>query len=297
MIEYEAAIPHEKGAYSFMKRKVGLVMDSTFGADKNYAKENNISIVPLKVIIDGKDYVDGEFSPELVVDALTHKKTITTSQPTPEQFMESYKKQLENYEEVICMTISKSLSGTFNSANLAQTILEDKNVYVVDSESNINGAMYLAEMLIAYLDKGHTAQEGLSYLESIKSLGSLVFTVDNLQSLVRSGRISKVKAMIGNVLKIKPILRFKQGVLDLEHKVRSFENVVLYLVKEVEKLLEKGKVAVRIAFVDRSKEAKELEHAIYQLSDEIDIKITGVISPVVSAHVGLGGLGIYLTNV
>ena len=81
----------------------------------------------------------------------------------------------------------------------------------------------------------------------------------------------------------------------MEHKVRSFNNVILYLKKQVETLLEYGKdVVVRIAYVDRSKEAKELEHEIFQLSDRVHVKITGVISPVISAHVGLGGLGIYL---
>ena len=68
-----------------------------------------------------------------------------------------------------------------------------------------------------------------------------------------------------------------------------------YLVSETKKLMTYGKkVIVRIAFVDRSIEAKELEHDIYQLGDQISVMLTGVISPVVSAHVGLGGLGVYL---
>src|SRR5690606_7009313 len=120
-----------------------------------------------------------------------------------------------------------------NSANLGKTILENENVYVVDSESNINGAAYLAEKLIEYLNEGHHISDALGYLEEIKEKGSLVFTVDNLQYLVKSGRISKVSALIGNVLKIKPILRFEKGVLGLENKVRGFNNVIAYLVKEV----------------------------------------------------------------
>ena len=279
-----------------MKRTVGLVVDSTFGVDQKYAETHHIGIVPLKVIIDGKEYVDGTFSPDLVVQGLHDKKNITTSQPTPEQFIEAMNKQLETYDEVICLTLSKTLSGTNNSANLAKTIMENEKVFVVDSESTINGGSYLTEQLVNYLSSGHSAEKGLEYLESLKDKGSLIFTVDNLQALVKSGRIGKVQSVIGNVLKIKPILRFNRGVLELEHKVRSFGNVLVYLRQQVEALLDKGKVVVRIAFVDRSVEAKELEHVIYQVSDQIDIKITGVISPVVSAHVGLGGLGIYLAN-
>ena len=279
-----------------MQRKVGIVVDSTFGLDPNYVKDNQIIVVPLNVLIDNKEYIDGEIHPDVVVDALKNKKTVKTSQPAPELFLKAFEDQLKRYEDVICMTISKSLSGTINSANLAKTLVESEHVYVEDTESNINGAAYLAEKLIEYLDEGHSVQEGLRHLGELKEKGSLVFTVDNLQQLVTNGRLSKVQGFIGNILKIKPILRFSRGVLAVEAKVRSFNNVVLYLLNETKKLMVFGKVVVRIAYVDRSTEAKILEHELFQLGENVTIKITGVISPVVSAHVGLGGLGIYITN-
>jgi DegV family protein with EDD domain len=279
-----------------MQRKVGIVVDSTFGLDPKYVKDNQIIVVPLNVLIDNKEYIDGEIHPDVVVDALQNKKTVKTSQPAPELFLKAFEDQLKRYEDVICMTISKSLSGTINSANLAKTLVESEHVYIEDTESNINGAAYLAEKLIEYLDEGHSVQEGLRHLGELKEKGSLVFTVDNLQQLVTNGRLSRVQGFIGNILKIKPILRFSRGVLAVEAKVRSFNNVVLYLLNETKKLMVFGKVVVRIAYVDRSTEAKILEHELFQLGNNVTVKITGVISPVVSAHVGLGGLGIYITN-
>ncbi len=277
-------------------RKVGIVIDSTFGIEEAFAEEQHLSIVPLKVIIGNKEYQDGSFDPELVIQAFNNKQSIKTSQPAPEQFIEAINKQLETYEEVICMTLSKTLSGTLNSATLASTIIDNPKVHVVDSETTINGGAYLTEKLIAYLDEGHSAQEGLEELEVIKKKGSLIFTVNDLQTLHRNGRLGMISAFIGNILRIKPILRFKQGVLELEHKVRGVSKAMEYLVNETKKLLEFGKqVIVRISYVDRSIDAKELEHNIYQLSDKISVKITGIISPVISAHVGLGGLSVYLT--
>lgn len=278
-----------------MTRKVGLVVDSTFGLDETLVKTEKITVAPLKVVIESEEYIDGQINPDLVVKALQEKKQVKTSQPSPDLFVKAYEKQLETYDEVLCLTLSKTLSGTINSATLAKTILNSDKVFVVDTESTINGSGYLAEKVLEYLNEGHSASEALSYLEQLKEQGSLIFTVDNLQTLHLNGRLSKVSAVIGNILKIKPILRFRRGVLDVEHKVRSFNNVLLYLIKQVEGLLEYGKdVVVRIAYVDRSTEAKQLEHEIYQLGDKVHVKITGVISPVVSAHVGLGGLGIYL---
>lgn len=279
-----------------MERKVGLVIDSTFGLSKKYVKDNHISVVPLKVLIDDKEYIDGDINPEIVVQALREGKHVKTSQPTPELFIKAYEEQLKMYESVLCLTISKTLSGTVNSAKLGQTIMDHPNIRVVDSETTINGGLYLSEKMIDFLNQGKSIEEALNYLEEIKSQGSLIFTVDNLQTLVKNGRIGKVSAFIGNVLKIKPILRFRKGVLDLEHKARGIKNVMNYLLEEVKKMLNFGDVTVYIAFVDRSKEAKELEHELFQLGDRVHTKLTGVISPVVSAHVGLGGLGIYLTN-
>ena len=279
-----------------MKRNVGLVVDSTFGLSKEFVKEHGITVVPLKVIIGADEFIDGQMDPDFVVKALQEGIQVKTSQPSPESYIQAYEEQLKTYEDVLCLTLSKSLSGTYNSATLAQTISENPHVFVVDSETTIHGGIYLVEELIKFFNEGHSVQEGLPYLEELKERGSLIFTVDNLQTLVRNGRLSKVQGFIGNVLKIKPILRFRRGVLEVEHKVRSFKNVVLYLLDEVNKMLLLGKVCVYIAYVDRSAEAKELEHEIFQLSDQLRVRITGVISPVVSAHVGLGGLGIYLTN-
>lgn len=278
-----------------MKRTVGLVIDSTFGMDKAYAKDEHVTIVPLKVMIGNEEYVDGKFDPEIAIQAMRDGVQIKTSQPSPEVFMEAFKEQLALYDEVLCLTLSQSLSGTYNSASLAKTIFENPNVYIVDSETTISGGTYLAEKMIEFFNKGNKINEALTYIEELKEKGSLIFTVDNLQTLVRNGRLGKVSAFIGNILKVKPILRFRRGVLELEHKVRSPQNVIVYLVNEVKKMLENHPVEVIINFVDQSISAKELQHAIFNLGDQVKVKLAGIVSPVISAHIGLGGLGVYLT--
>jgi len=278
-----------------MKRTVGVVVDSTFNLDKQFILDENIKVVPLKVIIGEREYVDGTMDPEIIVDALEEKIRVKTSQPAPEHFKDAFESLLKTYDEVLCLTLSKTLSGTINSAELAKTILDNDKVTVVDTESTISGSGYLTEKVVEYLNDGHNVSEALKYLEDLKDKGSLVFTVNDLRQLHLNGRLGKLSAFIGNILKIKPILRFKRGILEVEHKVRSFNNVMLYLKKQVESLLTYGKnVIVRIAYVDKKVEAKQLEHEIFQMGDKVKVKLTGIISPVVAAHVGLGGLGIYL---
>ena len=277
-----------------MERKIGLVVDSTFGLTKEYVEEHQIIVVPLKVLIGSSEFVDGTFDPGLAIKAMQAQKDIKTSQPSPEQFLKAYEQQLERFDEVLCLTLSKTLSGTINSANLALTLVENEHVHVVDTQTTISGGYYIAQKMIEYFNEGHSINQGLVYLDELIKKGSLIFTVNDLQTLVKGGRLGRVQAVIGNILKVKPILRFKQGVLDLEHKVRNYDNIYLYIVNEVKKILEFGKVTVYISYVDRSTEAKVLEHQIYQLGENVIVSIAGVISPVISAHIGLGGLGVYI---
>lgn len=278
-------------------RSVGLIVDSTFGVDKEYAKENNIKIIPLQVLIDEDEYTDGLFDPDLAIKALEEGKIIKTSQPSPEVFMETFEEMLKQYDEVICMTLSQNLSGTFNAATLAQKTFNNENVYVVDSESTISGGVYYSEKLIDFLNDNKSAKEALDYLEQLKDKGSLIFTVDNLQTLVRNGRLGKISGFIGNMLKIKPILRFRRGILEVEHKVRSRLNAALYLVDEIKKMTEVGKVDVLINYVDQKEGAEALLNRIKEIGKNVSVRLVGLVSPVISAHIGLGGLGIYLTNV
>ena len=273
-----------------MKSKIGFVVDSTFGIKPT----DGLKVNPLLIHINGVDYVDGNFDYNKLIEALQAKQHVKTSQPTPDSYMNLFKELIsEGYEHIICLTLSKTLSGTFNSANLAKSIFGSDNIHVVDTESTINASGYIAEKALEY-SKEHSLEETLLYINQLIDNGSVIFTVDNLDTLVRNGRLSRVKALIGNILKVKPILRFKDNVLELEHKVRSFGNVIRYITEQAAKLLDKAKVIVRIAYIDRTEYSERLYQSIHALDGNIDVKITGTISPVVAAHVGLGALGIYL---
>lgn len=275
-----------------MKRKIGFVVDSTFGE-----AINDVTFVPLTIDVDGKDYIDGTIDNEIIVEALSNKKHIKTSQPSPDKFVLGYKEQFaKGYDYVICLTVASSLSGTFNSATLAKEIYDNDNVYVIDTKSVNIGSKYILEKAIEYAEANNSLEDVLKYIDELIARGSVIFSVDELGTLVRNGRLSRTSALIGNILRIKPILRFKEGVLEVEAKVRRFGGVLKYITGQVENMLEKLKVIVRITYVDNIDYANSMKEAINNLDNKnIDIKIMDILTPVVSAHVGLGGMGIYLT--
>jgi len=274
-------------------RKIGFVIDSTFGY-----KGSEVIVVPLNVYVGNKEYVDGSIDNQEIVNALEDGTKISTSQPAPSLFLEAYKKQLESYEHVICLTLSKELSGTYNSASLAKDMLESDNVTIVDTGSIAFGAIDIFEKTLKFMETEQDLNKILNHIEVLKSKGSIIFSVDNLKTLVRNGRLGKISGFIGNVLKIKPILRFKEGILNVEAKVRGLLGAFKYIVNQVASLADNNKVDVNIAYVDNAGYANELLDMIKELNNEnINAKILGNVSPVVSAHIGIGGMGIYLTTV
>lgn len=276
--------------------KIGFIIDSTLNINNEEAKQLGIIKVPLKVIIDGVEYVDGNFDFNYVIKGLQDKKMIRTSQPSPDQFIQAINDlRQKGFKHVIILTLSQTLSGTFNSANLAKSMLENKEgVYVIDTQSTISGGAYIVKEAHKFAASNKSIEEVLKNIETNINRGSLIFTVDNLSVLVKNGRLSRVSGLIGNVLRIKPILRFALGELVVEHKARGNERVIEYIVNEVKKVAHKDKVVVKIEYVDFKEQAHEVLKVIKENYPNVEVELTGRISPVVAAHVGLGALGLYI---
>jgi DegV family protein with EDD domain len=279
--------------------KIGFIVDSTFTIDKAFAKKHDIHIVPLTVFINGTPNLDGTVTVKDLEQAFLSNADLKTSQPTPEQYVKAYEEQLKKYDQLLVLTLAKSLSGTYNSAMLAKDSVEDgSKITIFDTESTGAGGLYFMEQLAELRESGADVKALVAKAEEIKNKGLFFITVDDLKYLIKGGRITKTKAMIGNLLKKKPILKFKSGKLELEQTVRAFAGVKTFIVEEAKKLLDasKKKVVVYINFVDDEERAKVVKEALLELGSRISIRIVGTVSPVVSAHVGLGTLGIYLVT-
>lgn len=275
-------------------KKIGFVVDSTFGNVGEMAK-----VVPLNVYIDDKEYVDGTFDNNLIVEALKNNLEVKTSQPSPNLFLMAFEEMLEKYEHVICLTISKTLSGTINSAILAKGMLEEKadRVTVLDTKTVNLGSSYILEEAYKMANENAELNDVLNYIDELVTKGSIIFSVDDLDTLVKGGRLSKLNAFIGNIFKIKPILRFKEGALNVEARVRGLMGIFRHILKQVEDMLTNEKITVRVTYVDNLEYANNMKERIEKLNHEnLSVQITEQLTAAVAAHIGLGGMGIYLIN-
>lgn len=212
---------------------VRIITDST--ADIRPGLAGRIPFVPLTISFGDQEYIDGvnmsrmEFYEHLQVC----KELPKTSQPTPDAFAQAFEAAVEAGDQVVVVTISSKLSGTFQSANIAAMDFPGQ-VFVVDSRNACIGAGVLAEYALQLAESGMTAEAIAKQLEEDKQNLTLYAALDTLEFLVRGGRLSKVAGMAGGLLNIKPVITLKNGVIEVIGKARGNKQANQMLNKAVE---------------------------------------------------------------
>lgn len=273
-------------------QKIKIVTDSTSDLAPSYLEKHNIHIVPLSINIDGKNYVDQvDISSSGVIDFLEQGADAKTSQPPIGAFIEAYEELGADGSEVISIHMSSNLSGTYQTAYQASQ-MTDSNVTVIDSKSISYGLGYQIEQIVSDIEKGRTVDEIVINNEQIRSKMRLFVVIEQLNQLIKGGRISKAKGFIGNVMKIKPVAELIDGSIQLAHNSRTQKSSLQYLTKEISKFLGTDKVqsfgishAHAMDFVEK---AREQFSKSFDFND-FDINVT---SPVISTHTGPGAIGV-----
>ena len=180
-------------------------------------KNLNITIVKMKLFIAGKEYncyeegIDTKELSKIFYEELSGNDDIHTSLINPNDYLEAFKDDIAKGNKIICFTMAKGISGTYQSACIARDIINDEKgeevVYIVDSATAGFGEGLQAIHLYEESLKGCTFQELIKEAEEFKFKVRSEFTVDDIMFLVKTGRVSKVVAKIANALKIKVLLK------------------------------------------------------------------------------------------
>lgn len=158
-----------------------------------------------------------------------------TSQINPETYLDYFKKYKD--DEIIYLSLSSKLSGTFSSANLARQMLEDEmdvsNIYLVDSEAATLQLAILVKIACELADNKKSAKEIVEILEEKKKKVKIRVVVDDLEYLYKGGRLSRASATIGTALNIKPILELKEGEIKVVTKARGLKKANKEMLNEI----------------------------------------------------------------
>ena len=216
--------------------KVKIICDSLSDIPKELIEKYDIHIVPLSVIFDDKEYVDGvDITKEEFYRMLRESdKLPKTSQVTYMSFKNTFDKYINEGRTILYIGGSSEASGTYQSAIMAKNDI-DETIYTFDSLNLSIGAGCIVIAAAKMAAKGESVDVILENLKGLKADISVLFTVDTLEYLQKGGRVSLAKATIGNMLNIKPILGIEDGGVKSISQGRGKKQVVskiIDLIKE-----------------------------------------------------------------
>ncbi|GKT02684.1 DegV family protein [Furfurilactobacillus sp. WILCCON 0119] len=205
--------------------KIAVVTDSTSYLSQAEIDDNDIHIVPIPFVVDGKTFDEGvDITTEGFYELLRESKSFpSTSQPPLGAMLELYNHLAdEGYDTVISIHLASTISGFVNSLQGVAAEVSDRiRVIPYDSQITVRLMGYLVLEAAKMVKTGHDADEIIARLDAMRATMGEYFIVDDLQNLVRGGRLSNASAFIGSVLKIKPLLTFD----DDSHEIVAFEKV------------------------------------------------------------------------
>ena len=273
---------------------VRIIIDSTADVAENLRAR--FTVLPLTLRFGDAEYQDGvtitsrEFYEKLVESDVMP----TTSQATPYQFAEAFRTAVEAGDDVVAITVSSKLSGTWQSAVMAAEEFPGR-VFVVDSRSVAIGSGILAEYALELVEQGLEARELAERLTEERERVHVLAMVNTLEYLKRGGRVSKTVAFAGELLSIKPVIAIRDGEVAVIGKARGSRAANNLLVKEIENA---GGVdffkPVMLGYTGLSDAMlhKYIRDSASLWEDHLDQLRTTIVGSVIGTHAGPGAVAV-----
>lgn len=276
-------------------RKVKLFTDSTCDLTDEILKKYDISMVPLYVHFNEDTFKDREEinTTELYQKVGEYDTLPTTAAPSPGDFYKAFKPFVEEGREILFIGISSLISSTVQNATIAKNDLEAANIEIVDTYNLSTGEGLILLKAANYIEEGLSLQEIGEKLRSYTPKIQTSFVVDTLDYLHKGGRCSAIQLFFSSVLKIRPIIKIKEGKMEVGEKVHGKMKKALNLMIE-DVLSRKGRIDSNRIFLTHSMAQDSVDYVKAALEKELDnpeiiITETGC---VVASHCGKGTLGV-----
>lgn len=274
-----------------------VIVDSTSDLPQELAEKYDIDIVPVYIHHDDKMYADGiDLKVEDYYKMLREFKELpTTSAPSPKDFLDKISEVMKSYSIIFIATLSSKLSATFQSARIITKRIKDKQIYLIDSKFS-SGVLAFVSLAIAKLARrGVPEEEIVKKAEEIRDESLLVGYVENLDNLKKSGRISNLRFFVGNLLKAKPIIELKDGVLEPVDKAAGKEKAQNRVIKEILSRIKKNKQYDLM--ITHGDDVEAANRIMKELETKIPLgeKIINYLTPALATHLGIGTIVVSLS--
>ncbi len=238
-----------------------IICDSSSDLKTNYLEGKNIKfdVIPLIIRVDNYEFIDDDnLNVNTMLEASENSKNVSRSScPSPNDFLKAIDDECFNF----IVTISKKLSGSYNSAVLAKSMSKNnENVFVIDDKGTAGNGILIVDKLVEFIEKNMSFAEICEKIIDFRDSINLLFALNKFDNLVKNGRMSKVTAFIANLASIRPLCYAENGEIKIKEKIRTFNGVLKRLVFNIGKMCS-----------DQSERTCIIAHTLNQ-SDAIELK-------------------------
>ena len=270
-----------------------IISDTSCDLRKDEVKDLGMEFVPFKMSIDGKDFTDDEdLNIKEFLEAMEKTEhPINTACPSPYDYLKIIEENKD--KDIYILTISSKLSGSYNSAKVAEAEAREKfegiNIHVIDSKAASAGTTRIALKLLD-LVREKDFDEVIKEIEKETKLETTMFVLESMKNLIKNGRIKKTTGLIANVLNIRPIMISDDGEIELFEVNRGMKKSLDKMVKAIETECKREKPdLVTISYVKDKDRAEKLKERIEDLYEgaKVHLRHTNGLS---SGYADIGGI-------
>jgi EDD domain protein, DegV family len=286
-------IIYKMGRRASMSR-IAIVTDSTGDIPQDLIEKYNIKIVPLYINFEEKSFTDDgvDITLKEFYEKLKDAKVLPkSSQPSPADFVAVYTDVLKDNDSIISIHISKKMSGTIESAEIAKKEL-GKDIEIVDSELVHLPLGVLVVKAAELASQGKSKEEILAFIKELKNKISILFIPRTLKYLIMGGRIGRAKGLIASLLEIRPILTVHLGEVSPYKNTRRWNQAKTELVESMKSMIKKPENL--IVYVSDSDAKEAGDEMLERVKAEVNPKAVyrSYIGPIVGIHLGPGGVAL-----
>lgn len=277
-----------------------ILTDSTADLPESWALENDVQILGLTIQLDGTTYEtvgEKKLTSEQLLFKMEAGSQPTTSQINVGQFEDIFRGYAEIGMPVLYIAFASVLSGTYQSAVMARDmVLEDfpeAVIRIIDTKAASMGEGILVMKAVEAKAAGQSLEQVVALIKSLVPKVKTYFLVDDLNHLMRGGRISKTAALMGSLVNIKPVIAVKgDGRLDSVAKVRGKKKAQTEVVRMTLEDIADPRVVIAYAGADSQEVAQVLKNQLLA-SEQVNEVLILPLGPVISTHTGPGTLGLF----
>jgi len=271
---------------------ITIITDSSSYFKKSEAHEFGVKIVPINYRVNDQNFSEsfsdqnGDFE-----SLLKGNRVYATSHPNMSAFLSAFEEELHNDNEVLCITISSRLSGAYGTAYAAAKQTESERVAVFDSQLTAGGLYLLAREAKKLIDRKLSLHDIIDKLPAIRDRITIVFTVDDMAPLRRSGRLGFVRVSVSTILNIRPILLCKDGAIVSDSIARGDTETI----KKMADKVTAGTNEVVVSYIGDNRMATNLYHVIKKATPDITVTLQKI-GPALGIHLGLSAVAVSFIN-